>query len=417
MRHAIIAIGALSKQKKSRLQYKLSYPTNPALDYEYALKQYGKSLRGMRDAIASGQHDIRKALIACILVFCFEGLLGNQASAAAHAESGLNLLQHWTESNKSSNRFLEKSLIDAFTALDLQLLFFMDNRSPTVHHDTKASLSQAIEGMPQEFESLDDARFFWQLIIRRNYHFNKAIQGIDLKSIQEDREDTPWEGSANMPPGELLLSPAKDEPLSLKEEQLRYRKDIDRWSAASATLFKRVGRGQNEAEMVGAAILQTQAKTNHIMLAATFFATEMAYDIFIPEFAAIVTLSEYIYPRIVSRSDESAAPRFHHDIAIVPPLYLAATKCRVDAIRQKAIALLFSANYREGIWDAPAVGHMAVWLRSVEREGLDNDQLVPEENRAFLTAINCDLHNNRAILSCGQRTKDGLVSRNTLLTW
>jgi hypothetical protein len=60
---------------------------------------------------------------------------------------------------------------------------------------------------------------------------------------------------------------------------------------------------------------------------------------------------------------------------------------------------------------------MAVWLRSVEREGLGNDVLVPAEKKAFLTAINCDLHNERYILNCGQRTKKGNVSRNTLLTW
>jgi hypothetical protein len=97
------------------------------LDYQYALKQYGKALRGMKDAIASGQHDLRKALVACLLIFCFEGLLGNQASAAAHAESGLNLLYSWTNSNNPpgqtnkplGDRVLEKNFIEAFTALDL----------------------------------------------------------------------------------------------------------------------------------------------------------------------------------------------------------------------------------------------------------------------------------------------------------
>jgi hypothetical protein len=124
VRHAIIAIGALSKQKESQLQPESKYTTS---DYEYALKQYSKALRGMKDAIASGQHDLRKALVACLLVFCFEGLLGNQVSAAAHAESGLNLLYCWTNSNNPpkqtkkplGDRVLENNVIEAFTALDL----------------------------------------------------------------------------------------------------------------------------------------------------------------------------------------------------------------------------------------------------------------------------------------------------------
>jgi hypothetical protein len=66
--------------------------------------------------------------------------------------------------------------------------------------------------MTQDFESLDGPKHYWQLIIRRNYHFNKAIQSIDLTAVQEERSDSPWESSANMPPGELLLSPTKDEP-------------------------------------------------------------------------------------------------------------------------------------------------------------------------------------------------------------
>jgi len=42
---------------------------------------------------------------------------------------------------------------------------------------------------------------------------------------------------------------------------------------------------------------------------------------------------------------------------------------------------------------------------------------VPEEKRAFLTAVNVDMFNRRAILGASQRTKDGVVRTNTVLTW
>lgn len=45
--------------------------------YEYALKQYDKALSGMRTAVATGKHDIRMALVTCLLAFLIESLQGN----------------------------------------------------------------------------------------------------------------------------------------------------------------------------------------------------------------------------------------------------------------------------------------------------------------------------------------------------
>ncbi|KAE8447828.1 hypothetical protein EG329_010057 [Mollisiaceae sp. DMI_Dod_QoI] len=425
--HAILAIGALAKQSKTEAWRKQSDQGRQASDYHHALKQYDKSVRGMRDAIAGGHHDLRKALVACLLVFCFENMLGNQLSAAKHAESGLMLLYHLTTRKNISgeawdspmvweDHLIEEELLEAFNALDLQILLFIDNRSKPVHERMKDIQNRIISPMPQRFYSLTQARQYWNLIMTRNYHFNKSIQGIDLEQIQEQRTDTPWEDSANLQTGELLLSDSKDAPSSLKEEHLRYRIDIDRWTLASTQLFGELAVGSNEREKIGSAILQVQAIVNHIMLAGTFFATETAYDNFFREFKAIVTLSENILPYILS-SYEGAAPRFHFDIGIVAALYLVGSRCRDYAVRTRAIELLFSANVREGVWDALSVAHMAKWIQSIEMEGLEEGDLIPEEKRAFLSAVNIDLYHRRAIVGATQRMKDGVKQRKALLTW
>jgi hypothetical protein len=54
----------------------------------------------MRDAIAEGEKDMRKALLACILVFCFETLSGKPGAAIANVASGLTLLQQWMLATK-----------------------------------------------------------------------------------------------------------------------------------------------------------------------------------------------------------------------------------------------------------------------------------------------------------------------------
>ncbi|CZR56576.1 uncharacterized protein PAC_06465 [Phialocephala subalpina] len=426
VRHAIIAIGALAKQSKSEARRKRLGDASQASDYQHALKQYDRSLRGMRDAIADGQHDLRKALVACLLVFCFENMLGNQLSAAKHAESGLMLLYQWTtgnnvlgeawETQKVWEDHLFEDLLEAFNALDLQILLFIDNRSPTIHSRMKESQNRIISTMPQIFYTLTQARQYWNLIMTRNYHFNKSMQGIDMSKIQEQRDDTPWEDSANLQTGELLLSDSKDRPSTLKEEHIRYRIDIDKWTLASTRLFAQLAAGSDEREKVGAAILQVQAKVNHIMLSGAFFTTETAYDTFFREFKAIVTLSETILPYILS-TYEGAAPRFHFDIGIVAALYLVGSRCRDYEVRSRAIELLFEANIREGVWDALSVAHMGRWIRDIEMEGLDAGDQISEEKRAFLSAVNVDLAHKRAIVGATQRTKDGPKQRKALLTW
>jgi hypothetical protein len=241
------------------------------------------------------------------------------------------------------------------------------------------------------------------------------MQGIDLQRIQAERSETPWEGSANMK-AELLLSNPAEAPWPVKEEHLRYCNDIDRWTTATLSLFADISAGTNEREKVCAAMLQVQTKINRIMLAGTFFTSETAYDAFIPEFTAIIELSEIILPYILS-SYSGSAPRFHLDIGIVAALFLVGSRCRVDSIRKRAIDMLMAANYREGIWDAAAVGHIARWLRSLETEDLEDGAPVPEEKRVVLTAINVDLYNKRAMLGATQRTKDGPIQRSTLLLW
>jgi len=150
------------------------------------------------------------------------------------------------------------------------------------------------------------------------------------------------------------------------------------------------------------------------MLLGTFFPTESAYDNFFREFKKIVTLSEMILPYILS-TYEGAAPRFHFDIGIVAALYLVGSRCKNYDVRTRVIELLFLANIREGVWDALAVAHMAKWIRDIETEGLEKEDLISEEKRILLSAVNIDLYHKRAIVGATQRTKDGLEQRKALL--
>lgn len=201
-----------------------------------------------------------------------------------------------------------------------------------------------------------------------------------------------------------------------KEEHLTYRIDIGRWTLAAANLFDKIAKGEEERQKAGAALLLAQTKISHIMLSGTFFKTETAYDIFLPEFTAILDLAEKILPFLIS-THRSVEPRFSIDIGVVPGIFLVASRCRFDDVRKRAIDMLFSCQLREGIWDALAVAHVAKWLRSLEREGLGQGEVVPEEKRAVLSAINIDLHNKKAKLAAIQKAKTGDIQRETSIAW
>jgi hypothetical protein len=176
-----------------------------------------------------------------------------------------------------------------------------------------------------------------------------------------------------------------------------------------------------ELEKIQAAILQIQAKVNTIMLSGSFHGSEMEYDAFLPDFQTIISLAEVVLPYLLcpsaGPSHPDSQPRFQLDIGLVPAVFLVGSRCRNDALRVRAIEMLILANYREGIWDSVAVGHIARWLRSLEIEDLGEGGTVLEEKRAVLTAINIDLYNKRAMLGASQRGKDRVAERKTLISW
>jgi hypothetical protein len=73
--HALVAIGALDKildtTSQSRYGIGSSQQRNEALGgethYKFAVQQYAKAIKGMRDSVARGRQDLNSTVIACLL--------------------------------------------------------------------------------------------------------------------------------------------------------------------------------------------------------------------------------------------------------------------------------------------------------------------------------------------------------------
>jgi hypothetical protein len=57
-------------------------------------------------------------------------------------------------------------------------------------------------------------------------------------------------------------------------------------------------------------------------------------------------------------------------MALVPPLYLTATRCRDPFIRRRALSILWATSRQEGIWNSDMLAKIAERLISIEEDGL-----------------------------------------------
>lgn len=446
VRNGIVAIAALIRSRK--LVGWSKDPLLPDQEHQFALGQYCKALKGMRESITDSIDDGRIALIACLLVFVFESLQGHQAAASTHAANVVNLFFQWrwretdniavnscVPSKCADAMKVEKDLHDAFGGLDLQALLFLDKRSTSTHFRMKEEMNTAIDMQMASgnFETLQDSRDCWQIMMRRNFHFVACARPAirDMKTT----DDPPPDGLAEddtaimVPENNAWNTPSsysKHVPASLLAERNHYMEEINRWRKASQKVFSATSKQPPVADMeqfgefLQAKIMQLNAFFNVVTLARAFWPPEIAYDIYLPEFRETVDICAEIAPLLAGSGTSNL---FHFDIGIIPALSQTAMLCRDYHVRTRAIDILFSIpGYKEGVWDSLAVASIDRWIRDIEVEFAEDDGVgfVPAERRASLSGVEIKLHERTckvmAIQRCGPREED-VVERVGVLNW
>lgn len=94
VRHAVVAIAALGSILESVKDFARRDGKGDAdFHHQFALLQYSKAIRRMRDAASKGRQDLRTTLITCLVIVCFETFHGNHESALAQVMTGLGLIE------------------------------------------------------------------------------------------------------------------------------------------------------------------------------------------------------------------------------------------------------------------------------------------------------------------------------------
>jgi hypothetical protein len=441
-----------------------------------ALEQYDKAIKRMRNDIALGNQTLRNTLIICIVIICFEAIHGNHMSAAGQVQSGLRLIQDWSSKQPNSRKHpqgfsspspetVDDFLVQTFGRMEIQSMSVFDPRPVSAHMSLKTEGQEAVQAMPKQFSSIEQARIYLDLIIRRAMHFNASIQ---VRATDGSTELTNPTNPGPMPwidgriPSEL-----KDRAVATPEiqaEQTSLMAELVSWKEAFKPLliFARTAGG---IDAVSALAMSISAVTSQISLRAAFFIDESSYDIFFPEFKTVVDYSASLLAfqtslsQMKNKNDEEAAMKQQHadhrrllfafEIGIIPPLYSVIIKCRDSHTRHAALKLLEKYPRREGVWDSVVVAALGAWVIELEEGGtrwpsVSSDKScesnasadesvarsegwgegrvvtqVPEEKRVRKAKIRFNLLERRSNMSCFQidLAKGLYVERKEVFTW
>ena len=437
IKHGIIALSALSKSRAV-----MNHDQSPGsttltnLHHKFAVKEYCKVLKGLREAMSPSGGNARTALLACLLAFCFEALQDDQTAASMHASGGVNLLYQYhnhrptardpdlpeAPSYCATQFSIEEDLHAAFSLLDLQAY---PRRPINVHASFVQKINQALKLIPEQFTNLTTCRTYAQLIARRNFHWMHVTRSTLRSRTSFDKSNpNPAEEVAEMHFGHTLwVGDRPEAPAHLLAEREQCIADLGRWERASKNLFVATGyeslkwTGTRLEDFVVTNLLRLQALEQRVLLAQTFYPGATECDGFLAEFRDMVELSKVVYPHLV----KGEGSLFHFNLGIVPALSQVGMLCREKEVRAAAIEMLLrKRGYREGLWDANAVGRLDECAMEMEEEWRGGGE-IPGDRRVRLVTVAVVLRERRAVTVWKQRVgtddESEVVERKREIKW
>lgn len=472
IRHAVVALGALYKTLEKASESPPGSPDNNSTEdsapdhYNFALQQYTKSVKRLREALQDGETGSPRTVLICIVLFtCFQSFIGDHKNAILQIQSGLSLLEERRAEQRQplmlqSPPVLEDELVQMFTRLAVQaksydmafhfpapyVIRLNPSATPSSPSDPSSPSSNSSGSseptIPDQFSTLQDARTSLDSLTERIMCFSEALSAF-------------------------FGGPAHILPASIRHSGQSFRGSLDRWSRAFEPLLEsRRNIGVTNTQRAGINVCKMMQLMTAVLFWTGFSLSEMHFDAFTTEFRFIVELAKEIvvdeelslaakrcgslakcrhhqrsYHQVLPApfSEDNGfnhiKPSFALDLGIVPPLFVVATKCRDRKLRREAIQLLVSSPRREGMWDSILSARVAMWIMEIEEEELppfplrnagqskDGVNALPsEEKRVMVKEILFDLRRCQATLRCGTRGlqdagQPDARARETWISW
>lgn len=350
------AIGAL--HRAARLRTSLFSDEEARSHEAYALREYGQALKGVQKMISNPRRrdTTRLALIASLLIFCFENLHGDFDMAIMHMESALHLMnkqlsktsrQYKHLQNRSPIPELDDDLVTAFVRMDSALLSRTDN-SKTRSMGSEVVRSSILNinydaesyDVPYRFTTINQARSFLEYMQFRLLPMLAHEFGVQISNNTT-----------------TISQYAKD---LCKEHTEQFRK----WRSAFAPLYAEACKSASGKNFIAAATLRVSGLSTEITAQRMAMRGKAATDLYEYESREIIDLSRLVI------ADPSFRKKFMFDCGIVPGLFIVVVICENMDLRKEAFQLLKqTVPRREGAWDSTTLVAVATQVLQMAEAG------------------------------------------------
>lgn len=203
---------------------------------------------------------MRKALISCFLIVCFEMYHGNQFLAVAQARTGVKLLPEWLRELAGPTRLsftsprpqtVEDELICAYSRLYKAIMIFRDPQPIFFDSLLVDNAVVSLTNMPSTFFTVGEATYYMEFYLRCVLHWNSTPEHDSLTA----------ESYAKIIPDIILNHEPRstqDSPstVELMKQMVFHQHNYARWNAAFRPVWERSRLPSGISDRAGAAHLR-----------------------------------------------------------------------------------------------------------------------------------------------------------------
>jgi hypothetical protein len=377
IRYAAIAIGAVSSSTAPNLASKQTTDLGAnGVHYNKALSYYGQAIRQMRQLVRVNESSLRAAIVCCILFICFEALLGDRKAALSLMINGQRMMDEMLKCSRDGSlsgigtEAIEAETLQVFQRLTLQGWSCgvlkprpQTEESPSWCCRGGPSNQFAIQKMPDAFDTLSEARRWWDVTQHYVMHSSSIVirfnhLGLTPNFITDCRSRSNRDDST----GQSL--DGSGHPASDRHEHLR--QSLKQWHDRFQPLFDTAKQNEreNKRAYLQAISLRIFYLTLYTCVQCPIRCDYETMESMTPYFQEIVRLSSIILPN--QPKFGQSLETFTMDNGPSWPLFVTAARCRDAIVREEAMTLLNDYPRRDGLWDS-RIFHL-IGVQNRERE-------------------------------------------------
>jgi len=336
--HAIVAIGALHE---AIMQRAFADARRKAQAIDFALSQCNKAIACLIGAklerhddsgLNTTIQDPNLALTTCVLFTCFEAMQGRCDSAVNHAIQG--------------RRMLEAAKSPSGTKISLSEEEDLERISPLVERLAVQATSLMDKAQRPE-EDMGDSEM---LLPPVDYVFS-LDHGHNTLHTALNSVMRYMQGFDPTEPEDRIT-------MRMAEKHRRYASWFDQWERAFTIFLAEHRNTMSDLDVKRACVLKANHLVGTMLASVDQSAVPGAYDVYEPEFKAIVDLSREVLSSFSSPplptlgGGTSGTPYLSFSLWVTDPLWMVISRCRNPGIRQAGFTLLSRNPRQEGIWHA-----------------------------------------------------------------